>query len=216
MGEQAGELAGEMGELAGEGLRLCPRVGAKCVWGKEWGAWHLGKMGKMEKKIKKIYIKKKRRSHLVLLLQPLDLSLERLLDLIDALDLLLEDLALEALDPRRAALRAQREVLALELGVLLGRDRQNDFFFLLFRITLWTYGRSGGATSGKRQKNMSFVFALGLRSRGARSCSAPSVLRESATCFFSRSMERTRTETVSPTLNISEASLTNVSAIWET
>ena len=58
MGEQAGELAGEMGELAGEGLRLCPRVGAKCVWGKEWGAWHLGKMGKMEKKIKKIYKKK--------------------------------------------------------------------------------------------------------------------------------------------------------------
>ena len=179
MGEQAGELAGEMGELAGEGLRLCPRVGAKCVWGKEWGAWHLGKMGKMEKKIKKIYIKKKRRSHLVLLLQPLDLSLERLLDLIDALDLLLEDLALEALDPRRAALRAQREVLALELGVLLGRDRQNDFFFcffelhcghmakvgvrhlgrdrqndlffLFFRITLWTYGRSGGATFGKRR-----------------------------------------------------------------
>ena len=71
--------------------------------------------------------------------------------MIDALDLLLEDLALEALDPRRAALRAQREVLALELGVLLGRDRQNDFFFLLFRITLWTYGKSGGATFGKRQ-----------------------------------------------------------------
>ena len=117
---------------------------------KNGGRGILAKWAKWKKKSKK-YIKKKRRSHLVLLLQPLDLSLERLLDLIDALDLLLEDLALEALDPRRAALRAQREVLALELGVLLGRDRQNDFFFLLFRITLWTYGKSGGATFGKRR-----------------------------------------------------------------